>query len=216
MKMKNLPNVMRNFRLLALSFSITASVCSLLGQGTLTITFDGPPPQPPGTGKLVPDYLEGGVLFTPVIEPYTPGSLIARSGGGMLGFPENGSAYILSSPLGMAFSFVDGSLFGIRALDLAAFSEELPEIVIQLIGYRLDSTTISTSFDGYGIEWRTVEFDEQWASGLARVEIAPGVVSWSIDNLVVIIPEPASGSLFVLGTAATFLLRSRLRRTVTV
>src|SRR5210317_1300793 len=78
------------------------------GQGTLHITFDGPPPQPSGTGRTIQAYAEGGMSFTPL-----PGSVgFVRSGGGIEGFPENGTAYTLAG-LGMTlmFSFTNGMSF---------------------------------------------------------------------------------------------------------
>src|SRR5881296_3192382 len=68
-------------------------VCFVLakarGQGTIHVTFDGPPPRPRGTAQVVQEYYESGMRFD---------SLNAigfvRSGGGLSIYPENGTAYV--------------------------------------------------------------------------------------------------------------------------
>ncbi len=86
------------------------------GQGTLQITFDGQPVQPSGTARVITNYFEGGMSFRPL--PGVNG--LVRNGGGLSGYPDDGSAY-LQGLLGNAlmFSFTNGLVFGLVSVDLA-------------------------------------------------------------------------------------------------
>jgi hypothetical protein len=64
------------------------SVCH--GQGTTRVTFDG---WPPGTAVLTQRYQEAGFWFSP-IPPITWGNALLRTGPGIQGTPQNGTAYI--------------------------------------------------------------------------------------------------------------------------
>src|SRR5437879_4609487 len=92
------------------------------GQGTLRITFDGPPVQPRGTAALVTNYYESGVLFTP-ITPGDPHHAFVRNGGGISGYPDDGTTY-LQAGLGstLMFRFTNGSAFNLVSVDLAEYS----------------------------------------------------------------------------------------------
>lgn len=102
------------------------------------------------------------------------------------------------------FSFTDGSLFGLVSVDLAEYSTVVPDAVtVQFIGYYAGGGTITTSFTTDGIidgtgplaDFQTFTFGSGW-TGLTRVEV-PGY-GWSLDNLVVSVPEPASGTFLLL------------------
>src|SRR5262245_34136977 len=87
------------------------------GQGTVNITFDGPPLQPPGTAVLVQGYYEAGVRFRP---------LLGSDGFVRVGSdpnparPDNGSAYLQASfGDSLAFSFDNGNVFSLDSVDLA-------------------------------------------------------------------------------------------------
>ncbi len=54
---------MKRFLKMAL-FIFAPTLC--FGQGTLTITFDGPPNQPVGSQILVQQYFESGMSFRPL------------------------------------------------------------------------------------------------------------------------------------------------------
>lgn len=177
----------------------TALRCS--GQGTLHITFDGPPPQPPGTAFLMQKYEEAGMLFVPL------GSVgFGRSGGGRAEFADNGTPYLISG-LGstLMFSFTNGTLFDMLSVDLAEFSTSVTQATVRFVGYRADGSVAITDLTTDGIvdgtagpaaDFETFQFSPQW-SGLSRVEIP--TYGWSLDNLVVIIPEPRTGALITLG-----------------
>ena len=176
-------------------------------QGTLQITFDGPPLAPsPGTARIVQNYYEAGMWFRP-IDPDAPFSGFVRSGGGREPFPENGTPYLqgdLTSTLTFN-NFVDNSLFGVVSVDLAGFSTGVPDFAVTFIGHKPDGTTISTKFSGSGIMFRTFHFDKEW-TGLTRVEIPS--YGWSLDNLVVIVPEPSVCVLFMTGGILLSMLRN--------
>jgi hypothetical protein len=108
----------------------------------------------------------------------------------------------------LAFSFTSGSLFGVVSVDLAGFSIGAPDYTVNFIGYRSDGSTITTSFSGSGNDFQTFYFGSDWASGLTHVAIPNE--PWSLDNLVVSVPEPGVGALF-LASGITFAF-SRIRR----
>jgi hypothetical protein len=168
------------------------------GQGTFTITFDGPPIQPTNSDYLVQFYTEDGVNFTPL-----PGSYgFGRNGGGWTPIsPYDGTAYLdAAQGESLQFSFSDGSLFGLASVDLAGYSTVVPDFTVDFIGYRSDGSTITTSFSGSGINFQTYYFGSDWSSDLTRVEIPYPI--WCMDNLVVAVPEPGEVALFGLGVFA--------------
>lgn len=196
------------------SRSIFVGVCALLlslraasAQGTferLTVTFDGPPHQPPGTQYGVNYYRESGVWFVPV-----PGAdSFVRNGGGILGYPDNGTAY-LQAGLGssLMFGLDDGSSFDPVSVDLAEYSDIVHDpVTVQFVGYRQDGTVVTDDittagvFNGVAPVFQTFSFSPEF-SGLVRVEIP--TIAWSLDNLVLSVPEPSTGAL--MGIGATLL-----------
>jgi hypothetical protein len=79
-------------------FSLTCFLAdaSAHAQGTLQITFDGPPALASGAGILVTNYFESGMSFTP-INPNNWNEAFARDSGGtnVPFLPDNGSTYLL-------------------------------------------------------------------------------------------------------------------------
>jgi len=209
------PTAMR----LMIATSLSACVCAAAicyGQGTFqTITFDGPPILAPGTARVVTNYYESGMYFTPL-----PG----YSGFGRRGattnalWPDNGTAFIqaaLAPPESVMFSFTNGSSFGVRSVDLSEYSTVVPGAeTVDFIGYRPDGSTVTNSFTtpGYGgtgpLTFQTYYFGPEF-SGLNRVAVP---TFGSMDNLGVIVPEPRAGALLLLGGTALGALRLRRRR----
>jgi hypothetical protein len=184
-----------------------------LGQGTLQITFDGPPVQPPGTGKIVQEYYEAGMSFTP-IDPNAPWAGFVRQGGGVTFYPENGTAYLQAGAGStLKFVFTDNRQFSLLGVDLAEYSTVVPDGMARFIGYRPDGSTVTLDFTPDGImdgtgplaDFQTFYFGPEW-SGLTRVEVP---YFGSLDNLVVAIPEPASGTLLLAGGLLLWALRGR-------
>src|SRR5437899_1568863 len=92
------------------------------GQGTIRITFEGPPPQPPGTDFAVTNYLESGMRFVPIPPSYDFG----RSGSNQAPYwADDGSTY-LEAGFGnsLRFSFTNGAPFGLVAVDLAEWNTD--------------------------------------------------------------------------------------------
>ncbi len=181
-----------------LSISLAALYVTLRSnaQGTFHITFDGPPPQPPGTQYGTLRYDEAGVSFTP-INPTNWGNAFARNGGGILGFPENGTAY-LQAGLGttLMFSFTNRSVFDIVSVDLAGYSTVVPEGYFRFVGYRHSGEVVTNDITINGITFQTFTLGPQFA-GLDRVEIPS--TPWSLDNLVLRVPEPGCAVLAAWG-----------------
>jgi len=198
--------------LLILLFACFFNASDSFGQGTFQITFDGPPPQPPGTGKLIQKYDEAYMSFVSL-----PGSVgFVRDGGGRAGFADNGTPYLVAG-LGssLMFSFTNGTFFDMISVDLAEFSILVTNTTVRFVGYRYDGSIVTTDLttdgviDGPGllVDFQTFSFDSRF-TGLSRVEVS--TIGWSLDNLVISIPEPGTGTLLLLGAA--FLARRRFTR----
>ena len=149
-----------------------------------------------------------------------PGNGFSRLGGGRTARPENGTAYIAAA-LGdsLVFSSTNGSLFDLFSVDLAEYSTVVSNAAtVHFVGYQQDGTIVTTDFitdgiiDGTGplADFQTFFFPAKDWTQLTRVEIPN--FGWSLDNLVTVIPEPTTGSLFLLGGALLWKLRLRRRR----
>jgi hypothetical protein len=182
-------------------------------QGTLQISFDGPPIQPPGTAYTVTNYIESGISFRPISPSYG----FTRVGEGLATRPQDGTAY-LSAALGdsLLFSRTDSSLFSLVSVDLAEYSTVVPgPATVQFIGYHVDGSKVTSSFTTDGIidgtgplaDFQTFYFDSKDWSGLTHVEIPNSI--WSLDNLIVAVPEPSAGALLLVGTLALGALKWR-------
>jgi hypothetical protein len=180
-----------------------ALVSSGVAQGTLAITFDGPPIIPRGSGIVVQSYYESGFYFSGL--PSSDG--FTRQGGGSPLIPDNGTAYVQAGAGdSLVFSNLNGNVFSLQAVDLAAFSTAAPNFSVPFVGYRANGSIVATNFSGSGINFRTVHFGPDF-SGLSRVEIP--AYAWSLDNLVVSIPEPSQELLVVGCCLAGLVLRRR-------
>jgi len=193
----------------ALSFllavgTVLATLPIARGQGT--ITFNG------AASFSGTDYYESGMWFHTVIPP---GEV---NHDGMAGLPAifgpsnvpmNPTPYMIflrqNSPGDyVSLSLTDGSLFGLTSVQLAdPNSPSLSPVSISFIGYLSGGGTVTNTFSTPGGSANTLApytFNTDFASGLTSVDIfAP---KWAMDNLVFTIPEPAVGSLTVLGLIA--------------
>ena len=176
---------------------LLACVCfvrSTLGQGTMLITFEGPPFLASGTGVVATNYYEAGMSFTPV-----SGSFGFNRRGPPTNslWPNNGTSFVQAA-LGesMMFSFTNGSTFNLFSVDLAGYSSVVPDVTAQFVGYRADGSIVTTSVPRNGITFETYFFGKEF-SNLTRVEIPD---FGSLDNLVVSVPEPNALTLCLIGT----------------
>lgn len=197
--------------------TILALSCALVkchAQGTLQITFDGSPLQPPDSAFIVTNYFESGILFT-ATNPITHNVDFVRNGGGGSGYPDDGTAYLQRGPSSLLFSFTNGSVFGLMSVDLAEYSTVFSNepVTIPFIGYAQGGSTVTNVFttdgiiDGTGplVDFQTFYFTN--FTDLTRVQISGptdplGGLGWSLDNLVVNIPEPSIGVLLLVGALA--------------
>jgi hypothetical protein len=185
------------------------------GQGTIAISFDGPPLQPPGTAYNIQSYFESGMSFSPLSGSVGFGRVWSDP---VPARPDNGTPYLQAAAgQSLMFDFGNDSPFELTSIDLAEYSTVVPDAVtVSFIGYHPDGSTISTSFTTDGIidgtgplaDFQTFNFGPGWTD-LTRVEIPTD--GWSLDNLVVSIPEPGTGALFVVG-ALVFQIRRIQRR----
>jgi hypothetical protein len=183
---------------------LTVALAKSYSQGT--ITFDGSPIIAPGTAIFVQQYFESNMWFKPI--EMGPGHGFVRAGdplaGGAASRPSDGTAYVQGLGDSITFSFVDRSVFNLQFVDLAEYSSVVPATPVRFIGYRSDGITITIDIildgiiDGAGplADFQTFSFGSEW-SGLTRVEMPYD--GWSMDNLVVSIPEPSSFTLIVIG-----------------
>jgi hypothetical protein len=181
------------------------------GQGALTITFDGPTLQPANTASLVQYYSEAGMWFRPMDSL----GFVRYGGGNQNGvYPFNDTAYVQAGlNCDMSFGFDDGSLFGVVSADLARYLDSPPELNVTFVGYHADGSTVTKNVTATlpnDNTFHTWYFGPEWSFGLTRVEIPN--YPWSLDNLVVIIPEPATTALLLVGVLAIGLLRLGRRR----
>ena len=202
-------------RIITNSIALLASFGVVWAQGTIRVTFDGPPTMPPGSsssGWYI--YSESGVGAHPAGDGFT-----RRWSGDPL-FPDNGTAYLQAGYIaGAYFDYIGGSyLFNAVSVDLALYSAtNLNPRTIQFAAVSYGGQTIATAeftvtLDGQGRPaFQTFNFPQEFR-GMHSLEIRnPGPV-WSLDNLVIsTIPEPSVISLFGLG--ALFLGWSPWRKT---
>ncbi|HWN96484.1 MAG TPA: Calx-beta domain-containing protein [Methylomirabilota bacterium] len=175
-----------------------------------TITFDGPPVQPPNSQFAVQQYAEAGFVFKPLgpLAPAPPYRLV-RNGGGNAVYPAGGSAY-LQTGFGGSLEFFqsDGSTFDLLSVDLAEYSTAFQHPgTITFSGTREDGSTVTTYFvtdgviDGAGplIDFQTFSFGPEF-SNLVRVEVP--TITYSLDNLQVAIGRDPSPERTVVSVLA--------------
>jgi hypothetical protein len=198
-------------RLAAVATVFAALGCH--GQGTLQITFDGPPLPVAGQALYISSYSESGMLFRPggsgfihAAADYSPD------------YPYNGTPYLQglghSGYSTVYVSFNDGSLFGVSSIDVAAINTFYQDFGVSFAGRRSDGTFITMDFAGTGINFRTFHFDSAWSSDLNwfAISLPAAAEGWSVDNLVVGIPEPGTGALLVVGTLTFLFWRMKTGR----
>jgi hypothetical protein len=180
------------------------------GQGTLTFTFEG---QPSGT-RAQTGYAQDGMQFYSV----APGTTYL-SGGGVPGYPDNGTGYLYTGDSGIWFSFTSPNpiiLFNLVSFDAARYWDAAPptlEVIghkPQIMGPSITVTNFFTLSSGPS-DFQTFYPDSSFMN-VFQVEIFG---RFSLDNVVISgVPEPSASALLSLGASfAVFVRRgSRLRR----
>jgi hypothetical protein len=197
---------------------LLASLGITCAQGTIHVTFDGPPDMPPGSSLQWGLYSESGV-GTHALSGY----FMRRWSGAPL-FPDNGTAYI--QPSGGDELFFDywgsGKRFAAVSVDLALYSaSSLDPVTVQFVasGYRRGTDiiattqfTVSGAVDSQGRPlFQTFYFPPEF-TGMYYLSVMPTAPLWSLDNLVVYIPEPSSAALMCAGAVLLAASRFHLRR----
>jgi hypothetical protein len=182
----------------------------LIGNSTdaTIITFD--PAPLPGGAKRITNYSESGVLLTGT---FSHGSSLNdnRASNDSSGYLE------IKYPGSFRIEMANTSLFNLEAVDLSEYSILfIAPKSITFTGYYADLTSVSQTFVTDGLfdsiggidDFETFQFDPAFIN-LLYVESS--TITFSMDNLV-IIPEPATLSLILLGGIA--LAKRRKRRSV--
>ena len=202
-----------------MAYTILMLGCSLAvrshSQGIIQITFDGPPTIPPEASYSITNYEELGMAFRPLPASPANSPTFSRVGPGFPEDPQNSTGYLRAAlTQSLMFNRINNSLFNLVSVDLAEYGTAFQQpITVQFIGYYADGSTVSTSFTTDGIidgtgplqDFQNFLFPNKEWSGLRRVDV-PGW-GWSLDNLVVSVPEPATWSLVVCGAALLGLFR---------
>ena len=184
------------------------------GHGALHIAFDGSLMIPAGAAYSVTDYYESDMVFKPLA--FSFGRVAVNPASFR---PDNGTAYLQAAlTQSLMFSFTNGSLFQLVSVDLAEYSTVVPDAVtVPFVGYRPDGSTVAVSFTTDGImdgtgplaDFQTFNFGPEF-TGLNMVRIPRS--GWSLDNLILGVPEPATGSLLLGGGLLLGAWRHRRQR----
>lgn len=205
--------------LLSLATGFVLAPLDCRAQGRFTIAFEGPPELPPGGGDIRAAYSESGVEFR-LVGPTMPWDGVTRYASGYWAEPDNGSTFLIGAQAttnSLGFHFLDGSVFDLLSVDLAEFTLHTDLTPVQFVGYRHDGSVAVADFitdginDGIGplMDFQTFHFGSAF-TGLDRVEIPSH--GWSLDNLVIYVPEPSALALWVVGSGLLWAGRRRAGR----
>jgi hypothetical protein len=175
------------------------TVCQ--AQGTITIGFQGPPP---GQEWQIGTYTDpaSGVQFGPL----TPQRLYLN-GGGISGYPNNGTCYLelpegsmrfgpnTFPPIGFVFPF------NLISFDAAEY-HNFPPSTLTVVGYKLqDMAPVLTVTNYFTVSSQTFQTFHPDSSFMGVFQVDVLNASFSLDNLEVSgIPEPSTFALAVLAT----------------
>ncbi len=195
---------------------LLVSSSDIKAQGTIRLSFDQLPEKPAGYGTTnSPYYPESGVGVRAL-----GGGFTLRWPGGLL-FPHNGTPYLQpggSEELFFTYAGVTET-FAAVSVDLALYSApSLDPVTVQFVasGYTRGVSIIATTeftvtgaVDSQGRPaFQTFYFPPEF-KGMYYLSVSPLGPLWSLDNLVIYVPEPSSLALIGLGGG---LLAIRLRK----
>ncbi|HEY9174821.1 MAG TPA: PEP-CTERM sorting domain-containing protein [Verrucomicrobiae bacterium] len=202
--------------------TITASVALLLGiqhnvhgQGTLHAAFDGPPTLPPGSAAGSANYVEPGQG----VDVNARGGGFTRRWSGDPMFPDNWTAYIQPGQSQLLFFTYMGAghPFAAVSVDLALHSaSSLEPVTVQFTasGYSggiiaTTAFTVAGTVDSQGQPaFQTFYFPPQFHD-MYYLRLTPATSLWSLDNLVIYVPEPSALALLVVGSSLLWAARRR-------
>ena len=141
----------------------------------ITITFDGPPLQPPNSSYSVKNYSERGTHFS--------ADLFSRAGSGSTNWPDNGTAYIKPAWTPVTCSRLDNLTFSLVSVDLAGYSSVVPDYTASFEGHRSDGSIVTTNFAVSGLAFQTYSFHPEF-SDLTNLLVTAG----ALDNLKMQLP----------------------------
>jgi hypothetical protein len=186
-----------------LGFVFLSCCLPCFAQGTFTVRFDGYPVAQ-NTAVHVQQYTESGMLFTPI--PGSAGFVLRNGPGSDGGLPDNGTTYV-QCLIGdsLRISAVNGSTFSISSIDVAGYSDIVPNISGTFTGFHADGSTVTASFNVNSLAFQTLNFDG--FNNLVSVQIP---YFGSLDNLVVT-PAPEPSSLVLLAVGGVLMVRKHRR-----
>jgi hypothetical protein len=138
-----------------------------------TITFEGPPTQPPHSGILISSYYEAYMGFVQEDSVY----YTRRNPAGAPGWPDNGTTYIAPAPWPVTCTRVDGAAFRLLSVDLAGYSDVVPDFPASFEGHCSDGSVVTTNFAVSGIVFQRYYFGPEF-SDLTNVLVTAG----ALDN----------------------------------
>jgi hypothetical protein len=196
---------------------LLASSSDIKAQGTIRLSFDQLPEKPPGYGTTnSPYYPEAGVGVHA-----SGGGFTLRWPGGLL-FPHNGTPYLQGGGSERLYFTLGGAgqTFAAVSVDLALYSaSSLDPVTVQFraYGYLGELETIATTeFTVTGVldsqgrpAFQTFYFPPEF-KGMYYLFVTPLGPQWSLDNLVIYVPEPSVLALLLVGGGLLWFGRRRL------
>jgi hypothetical protein len=175
----------------ALTTVLVTILTQCYGQGYLTFTFEG---APRGTEQDVGFYVENGMGFGAM-----PGNVIL-CGGGIPGYPDNGTGYLEVPDWNLEFSFTNSTTptryFNLVSFDAAELHGTGP-VTMEVVGYKGMAGMATNYFPVNSQTFQTFHLDSSFNS---VYEIQVLNARFSLDNVVISgVPEPSCGTLVILG-----------------
>jgi hypothetical protein len=127
---------------------------------------------------LITNYYELGMSFVQ-IDRY-----VRRNPAGDPGWPDNGTTYIQPEPSPVACTRLDGLSFRLMSVDLAGYSDVVPDFPASFEGHRSDGSVVTTNFAVSGISFQRYDFSPDFAD-LTNLLVTAG----ALDNLVTGVPS---------------------------
>jgi hypothetical protein len=139
--------------------------------------------------------------------PIGPGNL-ALSGGGIPGYPDNGTGYMEVPDANMTFHLVSGTHFGLISFDGAEFVGG--PTTLEVIGHKVMGQTVTNYFSVNSMNFQTFSLDSSFLD-VGQVDVINA--RWSLDNLIFsVVPEPTACALASIAALCWFARKRALGR----